>query len=144
MAKSKQKEVILPTEQDIEKPKRKRSSSYSRNKGNAYERKIVSELNELGFNVGTSRNNSKQLDNNKIDIYDIDGTLPCDIQLKCTQNIPSYFNIREESTANPERFVIIWSKQEKREVNIVSVGEVAILPKSLFYKLIKNYKESEE
>lgn len=86
---------------------RKRSTSYSRNKGNSYERKIVKELKELGFDVGTSRNNSKQLDNNKIDIYDNRGDLPCKIQLKATQQIPPYFKIRAESTVNPEEFVII-------------------------------------
>jgi hypothetical protein len=62
--------------------------------------------------------------------------------LKCTQAIPSYFKIRSESTVNPEDFVIIWSKQEKREINIVSVGEAVIMDKSLFYKLIKPYTNS--
>jgi Holliday junction resolvase len=85
----------------------KKSPKYSRNKGHNYERKIVKELNELGFQVGTSRNNSKKLDNDKIDIYDEKGNLPCKIQLKSTQNIPQYFKIRSESTVNPEEFVII-------------------------------------
>lgn len=87
--------------------KKKRSSSYSRNKGHTYERKIVNELNKLGFNVGTSRNNSKKLDDNKVDIFDYDGTLPCYIQTKSTQSIPQYFKIRSESTVDPNRFVII-------------------------------------
>lgn len=117
----------------------KKSSKYSRNKGHSYERKIVKELNELGFKVGTSRNNSKKLDDNKVDIYDEAGNLPCKIQLKSTQNIPQYFKIRSESTINPEEFVIIWSKQEHREKNIVSVGESVIMDKKLFYKLIKHY-----
>lgn len=32
----------------LDKPKKKRSGSYSRNKGNAYELKIIKELTELG------------------------------------------------------------------------------------------------
>lgn len=123
----------------LDKKPVKRSSKYSRNKGNSYERKIVSELNSLGFNVGTTRNNSRKQDADKIDIYDIDGTLPCNIQLKCTQAIPSYFKIRDQSSSNPENFVIIWSKQEKKNTNIVSVGELVMLPKSFFYELIKKY-----
>ena len=119
--------------------KKKRSSSYSRNKGHTYERKIVNELNKLGFNVGTSRNNSKKLDDNKVDIFDYDGTLPCYIQTKSTQSIPQYFKIRSESTVDPNRFVIIWSKQEQREKNIISVGEAVILDKKFFYELIKHY-----
>lgn len=122
-----------------EKNKSKRSKSYSRNKGHTYERKIVNELNNLGFNVGTSRNNSKKLDDNKVDIFDYDGTLPCYIQTKSTQSVPQYFKIRSESTVDPQKFVVIWSKQEQREKNIVSVGEAVILDKEFFYKLIKHY-----
>lgn len=121
----------------------KKSGNYARNKGHAYERKIVKELNELGFSVGTTRNNSKQLDNNKVDIYDFSGNLPCTIQLKATQTTPQYFKIREESSVDPSTFVIIWSKQEAREKNIVSVGEIVMLPKDFFYKLIKNYKNDD-
>lgn len=89
------------------KNKRSRRGSYARNKGNAYERQIVKELKDLGFNVETTRNNSKKQDNDKIDIYDKDDQLPCSIQLKKTQTIPQYFKIRSESTVDPSKFVII-------------------------------------
>lgn len=142
----KTEEIIeLPSIEEIEVPKKKRtrSKSYSRTKGHNYEQKIVRELKELGFkNVVTSRSESKAMDDNKVDIIDKDDLLPCKLQLKSTQSIPSYFKIRSESTVNPEEFVIIWSKQEKREVNIVSVGEAVIMDKKLFYKLIKPYSES--
>ena len=137
--------IELPSIEEIEAPKKKRtrSKSYSRTKGHNYEQKIVRELKELGFkNVVTSRSESKAMDDNKVDIIDKDDLLPCKLQLKSTQSIPSYFKIRSESTVNPEEFVIIWSKQEKRKVNIVSVGEAVIMDKNLFYKLIKPYSES--
>ena len=118
---------------------KKRSPGYSRNKGNAYERKIVKELKELGFDVSTTRLVSKSEDANKVDIHDNRGDLPCKIQVKATQQIPPYFKIRSESTVDPDEFTIIWSKQEKKETNIVSVGEVVMIPKRLFYKLIKPY-----
>ena len=44
----------------------------SRKRGIAYEVKIMNELKELGFNVGTTRNYSKAEDDNKVDIYSID------------------------------------------------------------------------
>lgn len=121
---------------------RKRSPSYSKNKGNAYERKIVKELKELGFDVSTTRNSSREEDANKIDIHDNRGDLPCKIQAKATQQIPPYFKIRSESTVDSDEFTIIWSKQEKKETNIVSVGEVVMIPKRLFYKLIKSYADN--
>ena len=86
---------------------RKRSSGYSRNKGNAYERKIVKELKELGFDVSTTRLASKSEDANKVDIHDNRGDLPCKIQAKATQQIPPYFKIRSESTVDPDEFTII-------------------------------------
>ena len=146
MARNKEKGAVLPTEEELEpKKKRVRSKAYSRNKGHSYETKIAKELRELGFeNVVTSRSESKAMDDNKVDLIDKDNKLPCKIQLKATQSIPSYFKIRSESTVNPEEFVIIWSKQEKREVNIVSVGEAVIMDKALFYKLIKPYSEGSD
>lgn len=102
--------IELPSIEEIEAPKKKRtrSKSYSRTKGHNYEQKIVRELKELGFkNVVTSRSESKAMDDNKVDIIDKDDLLPCKLQLKSTQSIPSYFKIRSESTVNPEEFVII-------------------------------------
>lgn len=119
---------------------RERSKGYSRNKGARYEQKIAKELREIGFsNVKTSRNESKETDNNKIDIIDPDKKLPVNIQLKKTQQIPSYFKIREESTSDPKDFCIIWAKQEKKATNICTVGECVIMSKEKFYELIKPY-----
>lgn len=81
--------------------------SNNRRRGNAYECKIVKELKDLGFNVGTTRNYSKAEDNNKVDIYSIDNQMPLKIQLKKTVNTPQYFKIRSESTADPKDFCLI-------------------------------------
>ena len=86
---------------------KKRSPGYSKRKGSNYERKIVKELKELGFDVSTTRNSSREEDANKIDIHDNRGDLPCKIQAKATQQIPPYFKIRSESTVNPDEFTII-------------------------------------
>ena len=131
------------TTNTTEKPKKKRSGSYNKNRGNEYERKIAKELKELGFNTVTSRSESKRTDDNKIDIIDLDSNLPCFIQLKRTIQTPNYLNIREESSVDNEKFVIIWSKQEKKEVNICSKGEIVLMDKKLFYELIKPYAKGE-
>lgn len=81
---------------------------YARTKGHRYEQQIVKELKDIGFTgCQTSRYASKAKDDQKIDIVDLENRLPCEIQLKKTQNIPNYFKIREESGANPNKFCII-------------------------------------
>jgi len=119
---------------------RKRSPKYSKCKGSNYELKIARELRELGFpGIVTARSESKSADANKVDLIDTKNQLNLGIQLKRTQNTPNYFKIREESTINNEDFVLIWSREEKKEVNICSVGEVVFVDKNFFYKLIKKY-----
>ena len=118
---------------------KKRTGKYCREKGHAYERKIAKELNELGFNVVTSRSESKSTDDNKVDLIDLNKQLPIQIQLKKTSNIPNYFKIRSESTVDPTEFCIIWAKQESRETNMITVGEIALIDKQMLYKLLKSY-----
>lgn len=128
-------------EWEEEKPKRKRSGAYSKNKGSAYERQIVNELKELTGNedIATSRSTSKKLDNMKIDIAD--DILPCYFQLKKTQTTPSVKKINEEVGKIDRPLCILWNVQEKKEgnVNITSAGEYAIIPKQFFYELLTKY-----
>lgn len=89
---------------------KKRTGAFNKRRGNGYERQIAKELRELGFEqVVTSRSESKSTDDNKVDIIDKEGKLPYNmqIQLKKTIATPQYFKIREESTVDPESFVII-------------------------------------
>lgn len=126
-----------------EKPKKKKAGSYSKNKGNAYERQIVNELKELtgNENISTSRSSSKKLDDMKIDINDEDKILPCYFQLKKTQTTPSIKKLNTEVGKLDKPLCIIWNAQEKKEgnVNITSMGEFAIIPKEFFYELLKTY-----
>lgn len=123
---------------------KKRAPAYCRTKGNSYERKIVQELNELGFNVGTTRNYSKNEDSNKVDIYDKSEEFPLKLQLKTTVATPSYFKIRSQSTVDPKDFCLIWNKQVKKNKNFCSEGECVIMDKELFYDLIKTKYGKEE
>lgn len=139
------KKVKAQEDWEEEKPKKKRSGSYSKTKGSAYERQIVNELKELtgSDNIATSRSSSKKLDNMKIDIFDEEGILPCYFQLKKTQTTPSVKKINAEVGKLDKPLCILWNVQEKKEgnVNITSLGEYAIIPKSFFYELLADFIE---
>lgn len=122
--------------------KKKRSPNYSRNKGNNYERQIVRELCQLGISAKSARSINREADANKIDIVDEKGILP-PLQLKKTIQTPNYFKIRDASTADSNRFCILWAKQEAKEKNICTIGEVVLLPKDFFYELLKLYYDRE-
>ena len=120
---------------------KKKASIGKRNKqrGNEYERRIANELNELGFDVVTSRSESKTTDNNKVDLIDRSNKLPVQIQLKRSIATPSYFKIREDTTVPDEQFCLIWNKQRNVNGRFLSTGECVILDKKMFYELIKHY-----
>lgn len=79
----------------------------NRQRGNEYERRIAKELNELGFQVVTSRSESKNMDNNKVDLIDLSNKLPVYLQLKRVTSTPQYFKIREESTIPNKHFALL-------------------------------------
>ena len=108
----------------------------NRQRGNEYERRIVNEMNELGFNMVTSRSESKNADNNKVDLIDLSHKCPVQIQIKRTTSTPQYLKIREETTVPDEEFALIWNKQKNVNGRFLSEGEVVILDKEMFYKLI--------
>lgn len=116
---------------------KKRTGAYCRNKGHRYETKIAQELRDLGFTeVVTSRSESKSMDDKKVDLIDRSGQLPCYIQLKNTVNTPQYHLIKKECPLKDKPFVIIWNKQIKKEKVFGSAGEVVIIDKDFFYKLL--------
>lgn len=93
---------------ETKKKKKTRSPSYSRTKGNAYERKIVNELKEIigDEDICTSRSESKKLDNAKIDIADPNDSMNFYVQCKSTQNTPSIKKINEEVGLKDKPLVI--------------------------------------
>lgn len=79
----------------------------NRQRGNEYERRIAKELNDIGFQVVTSRNESKRTDDNKVDLIDLSNKLPVQLQLKRVTSTPQYFKIREESTVPNKNFALL-------------------------------------
>ena len=110
----------------------------SRNRGHAYERKIVNEIKNItgDEDLCTSRSESKKLDDMKIDIADPNNTLSFYCQIKSTQQTPQIKKINLEVGKKDKPLVIFWNAQESRDAKQISVGEYCILPKEFFYKLI--------
>ena len=79
----------------------------NKRKGNRFELEVVKRLKDLGYEVATSRSRSKSTDDNKIDIFDLKGNLPVNIQTKYQQATPNYFTIRDECTDKDKPFVIL-------------------------------------
>ena len=119
------------------KPK-KRGGAYARRKGHNYELKIINELKDLlGYDLVSSRSESKRLDDAKIDIADLDNKMSCYVQCKCTKVTPSIQKLNDEVGLKDKPLAIFWSKQENRKTNMVSAGEYVIIPKDYFYELAK-------
>lgn len=122
------------------KEKKKRNLRNNRNRGNAYERRIAQELRDLGYEgVVTSRNESKSMDDKKVDLIDPTGKLPFYPQLKATIKTPDYFAIKKACPLKDKPFVLFWSRIQPTESTFRSIGEVVFIDKEFFYKLIKEY-----
>lgn len=116
-----------------EHTKRSMKASQSKRKGNGYELKIIHELTDLGFEgLKSSRSESKNLDNAKIDIADTLGVLDCYIQCKRTKNSPNIETISEACPLKDKPLVIFWNKESDRQQN----NEYVYMPKEYFYKLL--------
>ena len=107
----------------------------SKQKGSQLELDVIHKLNEIGYNTVSSRSNSKNLDNMKIDVDDLDGNLPCYLQMKATQSTPSYFKIAEECPLKDKDFVVVWKKQDKDGGQ--SPGTIFMAPISMLYDYLR-------
>lgn len=93
----------------------------------------------MGYDgVVTSRSQSKRMDDMKIDLIDLNDKLPFYCQLKCTSNVPNYFKIRSQCPLTDKPFVLFFNRQEVKDgqVNMSSAGEVVMVDKEFFYKLL--------
>ena len=119
---------------------RNRQSIGKRNKqkGNAFELKIIKELIEIGYlGLKSSRSESKNLDNDKIDIAETTDRLPCYVQCKMTLATPNVEEIIKSCPRKDRPLAVFWNKQIKRENNMRSGGEYVLIEKNFFYDLIK-------
>ena len=116
----------------------------NRTAGHNYERQIVNELLELGFeDIVTSRAESRNMDNRGVDIFqNINDSgpfkvLPIHIQCKNYKGYPKYEEILEsELLPKGKPTVIFHKKTKKAKSKFVTQGEFVIMKKSDFYNLI--------
>lgn len=119
-----------------EHTKRSYQAKKSKAKGSAFEYEVVKKLKEIGYEgCVTAKGESKRADSNKIDIIDMNGELPVNIQCKHYANTPSYFNIKEQCSDCSKPFVLLWKKSAGE--GSISPGTVAMIPIEYFYELIK-------
>ena len=113
----------------------------NRNRGNGYERLIVKELKELGYDAVTSRAESRNMDNRGIDIFSppyCSNPLPVHIQCKNTVINPHYEDLlTSELLPNDKPTVVVHRKTKKANSRFVTQGDYVIIKKNDFYNLIK-------
>lgn len=123
-----------------ERTKKHFQGKRNKSKGRTFEADIVNHLKEIGYKgCVRSASESKRVDNDKIDIIDREGKLPCNIQAKMISNTPSYFDIRDACPDKSKPFCILWKKSP--EAGSISRGSIAMIPIDFFYKLLKNYTD---
>jgi hypothetical protein len=112
----------------------------NKNAGSSYERLIVNELKELGYDVVTSRAESRNMDNKKVDVFSplgVENSFPYYVQCKISKNNPNYDEILKEMPKDRVP-VIFHRKVSKATKNFMANGDYVILQKSDFYDIV-NY-----
>lgn len=96
-------------------------------KGNAYECAKANELKEFfGADVVTSRSESKNLDDQKVDLVHTD---PFYFQLKAVESGINYHKVLGEMKQDPKHLNVIMHKRNRQ-------GEVVAMSKDDFYRLL--------
>lgn len=135
---SKDKKFPMTFEWADEGVRRSKMAQKNRKKGQKYELDIIHQLTNLGFKgLKSSRSESKNLDNAKIDIAETEDHLSCYIQCKATANTPNIEGITEACPLKDRPLVVFWKKQKTNEKQ----PEFVMLPKNYFYKLLVNYEK---
>lgn len=109
----------------------------SKSKGSKYELDVIKELTDIGYKgLVSSRSQSKNLDNAKVDIAETEDKLPCYCQCKATANTPNIEDISEACPLKDRPLVVFWKKQREGSIS----KEYVLMPKDFFYELLKTSK----
>tara|TARA_R110000868_G_scaffold45813_2_gene151755 strand:- start:2482 stop:2925 length:444 start_codon:yes stop_codon:yes gene_type:complete len=136
MRENSRKKIKNKNELPSEKPKAKPNV---RRIGHNYERKIVIELRNLGFERAlTTRMASKIMDDAKIDIYGVDYNIQC-------KSVRTGLNVFEVLTSM-EKAIPKMVPERENFINLVfhkkEAEEVVVLRKEDFYLIIKTFLEN--
>lgn len=105
----------------------------NRDKGHRFERRIINELKEMGYEAVSSRSESKNMDDKGVDII---SDFPFYIQCKNTMRMPEPWKIFMKMP--PEKPpIIIWTKNHKEDLIIMKKDELWKLLEKFGMALVK-------
>lgn len=136
---AKKKETIVKSESEV-KEKKKRNIKSNKRRGSDYERQIAKELREFGYDMVTSRSESKAMDDMKIDLIDKSNTFPAYCQIKRTIKYPNFIEIEKSCPLKDKEMILFWNVQRATDSTFRSDGELVIMNKKFFYELLNAYK----
>lgn len=119
----------------------------NRTAGNNYELVIVNDLKAIGYDVVTSRAESRNMDAKKVDVFSPEGSsnpLPIYIQ---TKNMKDNFKVADYYEENKDVFpkdkplVIIHKKTKKAKTNFLTQGEFCYMEKKTLYWMLEQIKQ---
>jgi len=115
-------------------------SKRNRTAGHEYERKIKKELTKLisGSDWRTTREVSRLMDNNKIDLVDINDIGWFTVQCKKSINIPRIDENVFFYKGKPN--ILFWGKTQKKAKCVRLQREYVIMDKDMFYDLLRRIK----
>lgn len=125
-----------------------RAKSAKRN-GSGWEYKVRDALKRIGYkNVTTARSESRNADNNNIDLVDLDKKLPISVQCKAYKSCPDYNMIRQGCDVVDKPFIVAWhcsqpddyfKIRKNTDLNIPIEKDLMLVPADFFYKLLDAY-----
>lgn len=124
-------------------PKKKSVGKRNKAAGHGFERAVVNEFKEIGFEAAsTSRLQSRSRDNAKVDLCNCDehihGRLPYNVQCKNVAGTLNYRKFLAEMPEGKEINVVMHNCTEKTKSGIFrTVGQFAFLSKKDFYRMIQ-------
>lgn len=117
------------------------ASNRNRSEGHRYERAIVNELKELGFeDCVTSRSESRRADDDGIDI--VSQMLPFHPQMKSSILRPNYHELFSKFPREDKPLVVFHKQTKKvgdKTPRFYEQGQYCIVDKDFFYQLLKAY-----
>jgi hypothetical protein len=110
----------------------------NRTAGNNFERLVVNELKEQGFeDVVTSRAESRNMDNRGVDIFG--NSLPIYVQCKCSKSYPKNHDLLTSELLPTDKPTVVFHRLVKKaNTRFVTQGDYVTMTKEDFYKLLKN------
>lgn len=112
----------------------------NKKRGNNYELECIKELQPYyKKKLHSTRAQSRNLDNQKVDITDQDLTLNINYQIKTTSTTPNYLSILDTMPDDDKPNIIINRRTKKASTNFVKQGDLVVMDFNDFLKFLQKY-----